>query len=354
MKKILISGYYGAGNFGDELILSLLLDKLKDCKVTVLSHNPRKTYEMYGVHTVSAFSFDHVLKEIISCDVLISGGGSLLQNVTSSASLFFYSSIIKLAKACRKEVVIFAQGIGPIKGWYSPGMVKKLLRKADFVSVRDEKSMELMNKWKVKQAKLVCDPAYSLEVSQPERTKTIGIQLRKFNNITDELFDNIVNQVKLRYFDREIELLCLQDDMDRGVSQIFINKLKQVDPKINVKLVCGLKQQDIIDHISKYDCLIGMRYHACLLAVKYGVKTLAVGYDPKVEMLAKDEGIPCLSMVSKKNDYDKAFDTMENLSRWNLMENSKVRKFSWDDTGIYEIKKEKRKKDKNDKNKKKK
>ena len=88
MKKILISGYYGFDNFGDEAILKVLLEKLKDCDVTVLSANPRKTFDTYGVHTVYTFSIEHVLKEIAYCDVLISGGGSLLQNVTSSKSLF--------------------------------------------------------------------------------------------------------------------------------------------------------------------------------------------------------------------------------------------------------------------------
>lgn len=353
MKKVLISGYYGFGNFGDELILSLLLDKLKDCKVTVLSSNPRKTYETYGVTSVQTFSFDHVIKEVATCDVLISGGGSLLQNVTSNQSLWFYASIIKLAQAFRKEIVIFAQGIGPVKGWYSTGMTKGILKKANYVSVRDEKSMELMKKWKINHAKLVCDPAYSIEVSQPERTKKIGIQLRKFDTLTDDLFDNIVTQVLSRYYDREIELLCLQDDMDKDVSQIFINKMRLIDSNVKAKVIKGLTPKEIINRISTYDCMIGMRYHACLVATKYGVKTLAIGYDPKVEMLAQDAGIPCLSMDSSKNNYESAFNQMESQSRWNLMENAKSHRFSWDDAGINEIKKEKRKNKKDDKKKKK-
>ena len=124
MKKVLISGYYGFGNFGYEAILKLLLDKLKDCDVTVLSSYPRKTFDEYGVYTVNTFSLDDVLKEIEYCDDLISGGGSLLQNVTSTKSLWFYSSIIIFAQMMRKEVVIFAQGIGPIKGWWSTRMTK--------------------------------------------------------------------------------------------------------------------------------------------------------------------------------------------------------------------------------------
>ena len=343
MKKVLISGYYGFGNFGDEAILKLLLDKLKDCDVTVLSSDPRKTFDTFGVHTVYTFSLDHVLKELAYCDVLISGGGSLLQNVTSNKSLWFYASILQFAQLMRKDVVIFAQGIGPIKGWWSTRMTKNILKKAKYVSVRDEKSFELMKKWKIKQANLVCDPLYSLEVSQPERTQKIGIQLRKFETLTDELFDNIVQQVKSRYYAREIELLSLQDDMDVGISQVFINKLKYVDPNINVKLVQSLTNEEIINRISEYDCLIGMRFHACLVALKYGVKTLAIAYDPKVETLAKDNNIPYLSMNSKENNYQKAFDDMENLSRWNLMEKTKLNRFNWDKTGITEIKQESKK-----------
>ena len=89
--------------------------------------------------------------------------------------------------------------------------------------------------------------------------------------------------------------------------------------------------------------MIGMRYHACLVAVKYGVKTLAIAYDPKVEILAKENNIPYLYMDSKKNDYKQAFDDMENLSRWNLMESGKSHVFSWDKTGINEIKRPKSK-----------
>jgi polysaccharide pyruvyl transferase CsaB len=342
-KKVLISGYYGFDNFGDELILSLLLDKLKDCDVTVLTANPRKTFDTYGIHTVQTFSYPHVMKEITRCDVLISGGGSLLQNVTSNASLLFYVMIIRLALMLKKEVVIFAQGIGPVKGFMYNNLVKGVLKEAKYISVRDEKSKKLLDKWKIK-SNLVCDPAFSLEVSNPERTSKIGVQLRKFDTLTDELFDNIIKQIRTRYYNREIELLSLQDEVDVGISQVFINKFKKVEPNINIKLVKGLNNKQIIERISEYDALIGMRYHACLVGAKYGVKTLAIAYDPKVNMLAEDLGLPVLSMKDKDNDYEKAFNDMENLSRWNLMERVKGKIFSWNATGINEIRKEKKKK----------
>ena len=129
-------------------------------------------------------------------------------------------------------------------------------------------------------------------------------------------------------------------------------ELKKVDPNIKAKVVYNLSNQEIIDRISQYDFLIGMRFHACLVAVKYGVKTMAIGYDPKVERLAEDIGIPCLSMDSSKNNYDAAFQEMENLSRWTLMNNAKNHVFNWDKTGINEIKKDKKDRKDNKKTKK--
>lgn len=340
-KKVLISGYYGFDNFGDEAILGILLDKLKDCNVTVMTANPRKTFDTYGVHTIHTFSYDLVMRELARCDVLISGGGSLLQNVTSDASLLFYTMIIRFALMMKKEVMIFAQGIGPIKGFWMNFITKGVLKGCKYISVRDEQSKKLLDKWKIK-SNLVCDPVYSLEVENPERTSKIGIQLRKYDTLTDELFDNIVKQVRARFYNREIELLCLQDEVDAGISQVFINKLRAAEPKTKVKLIKGLNNKQIIERISQYDCMIGMRYHACLVAAKYGVKTLAIAYDPKVKILADDLGLPCLEMEDKKNNYEKSFDAMDNLSRWNLMERAKSKVFSWNATGINEIKKEKK------------
>ena len=90
-KNILISGYYGFDNFGDEAILGVLVKKLKElnANVRVLSKNPAKTASLYGVETTFFFNLLKVIFRICKCDVLVSGGGSLLQNVTSMKSLIY-------------------------------------------------------------------------------------------------------------------------------------------------------------------------------------------------------------------------------------------------------------------------
>ena len=94
MVNILISGYYGFDNIGDESILRTLVSSLRehipDCSLTVLSHNPTSTREKYGVEAVDRMSPVAILRAVKKCDMLISGGGSLLQDVTSSKSLHYY------------------------------------------------------------------------------------------------------------------------------------------------------------------------------------------------------------------------------------------------------------------------
>ena len=109
MTKAVISGYYGYKNFGDEIILSVLVEHLKNlnCEITVLSGDTEYTKEHNNINAIDRFKFKDVLREIKSCDFLISGGGSLLQDATSLKSLIYYLSIIVLGLIFKKKVFFF-------------------------------------------------------------------------------------------------------------------------------------------------------------------------------------------------------------------------------------------------------
>lgn len=336
MKKILISGYYGFDNFGDEAILGVLINHLRGNDITVLSSNPEKTGRTHNVNSLNSFNPKLIVERLPKFDMLISGGGSLLQNVTSNKSLFYYCGLINIMASLKKDVVIFAQGIGPVKGFWGKLIVKSALKKCKYISVRDVKSQELLKSWGI-ESNLVCDPIFDLNVPTPKRTRKVGIQLRKFASLTDELFDEIIKQVALKFSDREIELICFQDSEDEGISKVFLNKLKKKNPTINANIIKNLTNKEVIEKVSEYDYLIGMRFHACLLGLKYGIKTLAISYDPKVETLAKNAKIPYLVMDSKKNDYKKAFEDLEKLSPFNLLNFANSQEFDWIKTGIDEL-----------------
>ena len=142
MVNILISGYYGFDNIGDESILRTLVSSLRehipDCSLTVLSHNPASTREKYGVEAVDRMSPMAILRAVKKCDMLISGGGSLLQDVTSSKSLHYYLSIIRCAEFFHKKVFIYSQDIRPIDSplLYISAISSRSNRKSSFCICR--------------------------------------------------------------------------------------------------------------------------------------------------------------------------------------------------------------------------
>ncbi len=328
-KNILISGYYGFDNFGDEAILGVLTKKLKElnANTVVLSSNPTKTADLYEVSSTYFFNLPQVILKIINCDILISGGGSLLQDVTSIKSLLYYLWVINTALFFRKKVVIFAQGIGPINNKFGAFLTKKVLQKCSLTTVRDRKSRMLLQKWGVK-ADLVCDPLFGLDLAPKTQSGKVGVQLRGFKTVTEKLLIKLAEQLNKDFSDREIEIFSFQDSLDLTVCKRFETILRSINPQIKTELIYNQTSQEIFEKISELDYMIAMRFHAVLVALKYGIKTLAVCYDVKVEKLAQEAQIPYVSM-SAGEDYDNLFSQLKQLDESQLIEFSTSKQFDW-------------------------
>lgn len=328
-KKIIISGYYGFDNFGDEAILGVLANKLaqNDAKITVLSKNPTKTARQYGVSSLSSFNIPGVIAVLSAGDVLISGGGSLLQDVTSLKSLLYYLWVINTALFFKKKVIIFAQGIGPVNNPIGRFLTKRTLKKCTYVTVRDEKSLFLLRGWGIK-ADLVCDPLFDLKLAGSMPSNRVGIQLRGFKTLKEKLLAKLAAQVNKEFSDKEIEIYSFQDSLDLPVCEHFEKLLKALNPQIKTKLVFNQTPSEILEKISKLDYMIAMRFHANLIALKQGVKTLAVCYDEKVEKLAQEAQIPYVSMLASE-DYESLFNQLKTLDKSRLADFSSSKHFDW-------------------------
>ena len=335
-KKVLISGYYGADNFGDEAILETIIQRLNkhNADITVLSVNPKRTTEIHKVKAVNSFDFLELLFAILKCDILISGGGSLLQDVTSVKSLFYYLFILLTAQLFGKKTIIFAQGIGPIKNKIGEMLTKFVLKNCNRISVRDDKSLFLLRSWGLNNAILVCDPLFNLEVKSSDTKNKVGIQLRKFKTLSENLLITLANRVALDFPDKDIVLYSFQDTNDLEVCNHFKHLLQSINSDINIKIIYDKTQQELIDSMADLEYMIAMRFHAILIALKYGIKTLAINYDYKVENIANEAHIPILSMSANEN-YKIAFNQLRNLSRRSLIEFANNKKFSWDQFDLF-------------------
>lgn len=323
MTKVCISGYYGFKNFGDETILSVLVNHLKNCDVTVFSSNPDYTMQTYNVKAVRSFDMKNVVKTIQNSDVLISGGGSLLQDVTSFKSLVYYALIIGLGIIFDKKVIIFAQGIGPINNNFAQIIVKTLLKQCAYVSVRDNNSFEILKKWGIA-GEIVCDPVYSLEIQPTQNSGAIGIQLRDFKSMNYNLLQKLAMLVSTKFADKKIEIFSLQESLDLELCKKFKNIIHSINPDVKTEIVTD----DIITRISKLDYFIAMRFHAILVALKCGVKTCAINYDIKVEQLAKSANIPLISMDANEN-MEVIFKKLQNLNSKTLSDVANSKHFDW-------------------------
>ncbi len=153
-KNIVLSGYYGFNNVGDEAVLAGLIQAFRDhpngregkLRITVLSADPSATEREHGPG-VAAFdrrSIGAVRRSIADCDLFASGGGSLLQDVTSAHSIFYYLGVVRAAQMMGKKTMLIAQGIGPLRLARSRKLTAAVASRCQAITVRDAASAALM------------------------------------------------------------------------------------------------------------------------------------------------------------------------------------------------------------------
>ncbi len=146
-KNVLLCGYYGYGNTGDEAMLGVLCRALANCKnvgeICVMSARPKATAGAFGTLAVPRFSPMAVCSAMARADVMLFGGGNILQDKTSTASLIYYTLLARLARAHACRVAFAANGIGPVSRPKNLERAKEALAAADYISMREEVSRGL-------------------------------------------------------------------------------------------------------------------------------------------------------------------------------------------------------------------
>lgn len=311
MKKILISGYYGFDNFGDDAILQVIVSELKkhlkNPKITVISNNPEKTKKTYSVDSIYKLNFKDINKKMNECDVFISGGGSLLQDVTSFKSFIYYLGLIALAKFWyQKKTIVFAQGIGPISTAAARILTRNILNNIDLLNVRDKESQKYLKKLGVNSV-LAADPVWCLEYSKENSILkvekiNIGLQIRQWKTLSIEFINIIADVVAEKFNDEKncINLISLQDSHDLEITQKLKKLLLDKNLKAEIRIFSSycLSIDKTINLIGNLDFLIAMRFHACLAGASFNVPTLALSYDPKVTNLALEAKMPFVNVNS--------------------------------------------------------
>src|SRR4030042_1817750 len=269
MVKIMISGYFGFDNTGDEAILKSMVgafkEKIPQIKITVLSHDPLQTSRTYQVKAINRLHLISIICCLRNVNLFISGGGGLLQDSTGKGwSILYYLGLILVAKIVKVPVMIYAQGIGPVNKQINKKLMKWILNNVDLITVRDNSSKELLENLGVVKPSIDVnsDPVFLLkkkninytidryphiqELINSDSRPLIGVSVREYKNygsnlirifaqVADYLIKSYQAKIiflpfnfdpKVKYFVEDLGLPELLLEIDEGIS------LKNIQEKI--------------------------------------------------------------------------------------------------------------------------
>lgn len=302
-----ILGYYGYGNCGDDALLHSILSDITAIRPyfspTVLSYKPLKTTEEYGVRSINRFNIFKISKLFKKVKLFIAGGGSLIQDVTSTKSLMYYLYIIRLAKKNNVPVMLYGNGIGPVNKPSNRKYTAKILNKIDMITLRDQDSVETLRNMGVTKPEIhvTADPALSLEVSGIDAAKQIlsdyglgendkffCVSIRKWKNMGDIAagFAHICNYAMEKYNLIPV-ILPMQYSKDMAISREIANL-------IGGKCICidrNLSADQILSILSMSEAAVTVRLHMLIFGTLLGIPVLGINYDPKMSSFQKYAGL---------------------------------------------------------------
>ncbi len=321
--RILLSGYFGFGNFGDDAILYCMMEQFQkmrpDVSLSVLTQNLEHEKQWYrqGVTLYDRNNPMQLFQAERECDIFISGGGGLFQDTTSIKSVFYYSGQVFLALNLRKKVVVFSQGLGPLHSAASKQLVAAILKQVHAASFRDEGSRELAHSLTGKNFELAADPVFLLDESEfpfsqcpdaplyaflenPVWKTRVGVSLRSWNY--SAFFHHFISFLK-SITGNDVALVFVPFHMPEDGR--VCHDMQKEFPKQAIRLPMLYPPPLTFQHIMRYtDVFLCMRYHSAVCAFLAGKPALGFSYDPKVRALFSDFGLSefCLSLDASQQD----------------------------------------------------
>ena len=279
MKRLLLVGYFGFDNLGDELLLVSLLEYLREnlSDIEPIVLYGKTLSEVYGAKVVPR---RYLVNGIRMSDGICFSGGSILQDVTSIRSLLYYLGIILLSFIMKKPVIMVSQGIGPFRTILGRKLLK-IINLVYSISVRDKDSLSILREFGICKPKryLGNDLVLYLDLERFKKPSTekkgdILISVREFPNFKEEEFLKALVRFKERY-NLDIAILVTHRLEDRNISERFAKRL-------NCSLISWEDPYSVFSLMSSFKFIISMRLHPLILSSLLNIPFLGIVYDPKV------------------------------------------------------------------------
>jgi polysaccharide pyruvyl transferase CsaB len=308
----LLVGYYGEHNLGDDALLQVLLAQLPaSCRPMVTARDQAEVQQRFGVATVDRRRLGRVLAALGPCDALVFGGGSLLQDTTSFSSLLYYAALIGAARLRGLPVLLWAQGLGPLRRRRSRLLVAGLLRLVSGCSWRDAGSAALARElgWQPDPLQLVSaagaidpgadagvgsDPVWSLEAQAWSGTGgPVVLCFRPTTQLRGAAWRPWLEALEQLAPERELLWLPFHRHQDRGLlAQLRSEGLLGDALAARSRELAPGSPEDVLAVCGGSGLVLAMRLHGLILAAVSGAPVAALSYDPKVAAAARALGCP--------------------------------------------------------------
>ncbi len=300
MPKVVISGYYGFKNNGDEAMLYSILHTLKKkisgLEVTVLSKSPSETTRLHQVKAISRYQIGRIIRELKKSDLLISGSGGLLQDTTGPNSILYYLGIVFLAKMLGKPVVFYSQGVGPVRTFWGRKMMRLVANCVDLITVRDEESLSELKLLQITRPPIhvTADTALCLQPEEidlhlgqeilaglalDQNKPLVGFSVRHWKDCQD--YKRIIARAGDYLSEHGMQVLFLpmhypgDVEISQEIADLMQYPCTVIDRELNFREMFSLMR-----HLR---AVIGMRLHFLVFAALLNIPMTGISYDPKVE-----------------------------------------------------------------------
>jgi polysaccharide pyruvyl transferase CsaB len=304
--RVLLCGYYGEHNLGDDALLEVLLRQLpQGWTPLVTAHDQAQVRQRFqagwpALETVDRRNTRTVLAALSGCRALVFGGGSLLQDATSFRSLLYYAALILAARSRGLPVLLWGQGLGPLHRRRSRALARLLLRLVSGISWRDAASARLAAGWGVV-ASQGSDPVWALP---PQTWKGRGgpivVCWRPVAQLEDRGWQLLLAALErlAEHVDRPVHWLPFHQLQDSGLlAQLDRRGLLGESLRRRSVQVEASTPEEAIEHFRSASLVVAMRLHGLILAAVAGSPCAALSYDPKVAAAAEALGCPSLDLA---------------------------------------------------------
>ena len=295
-----ICGAYGMENAGDDAVLSAIVTALRridgSMPITVLARRPKSVAARFSVGAIHPLRLLRWMATMRRARLFISGGGSLLQDITSRRSLWYYLLTIRLAKRLGCAVQLYGCGIGPLRSPRSREATARILNAcADIVTLRDKDSAALLDTLGVTKPRilLAADPALGQSpTALREREPCLGIALRDWPGLWTHI-PELAAAIRRACDTYKLApvFFCFAPE-DRQAVRSVCAELSDLPCSVSVEP----------RRIGRMSLVLSMRLHGLVFALRDGAPAAGVSYDPKVDAFCREAGLPCLPLAEVTAD----------------------------------------------------